>query len=290
MKILTVIVTYNAMKWIDKCLSMLSRSTVPTDVIIIDNNSVDDTRKFIMSDYPSVIWRPQEKNLGFGQANNIGLKYALDNNYDYVLLLNQDAYLQEDALEKILAVCDGESLYSPMQMNHDGSRLDYSFKMNTVLRMKCNMIDDMVNGKCQPSYQSGEYCAACWFMPISIIRRIGGFNPLFFQYGEDNNYYQRLVFNGIKSYIVSSAFVYHDRMIHGNMEAYNSRLVEREMLIISTNINYNLSRIVRYFAAIAFCNWKHPIKNLLSLFAIILKTKRIVQSRIAERRQTANWL
>ena len=42
-EILTIVVTYNAMKWLDRCLGSLSESEVPTDVIVIDNGSVDGT-------------------------------------------------------------------------------------------------------------------------------------------------------------------------------------------------------------------------------------------------------
>ena len=68
--------------WIDRCLKSLSDSTVPVIPVIIDNGSADGTRDHIPTHYPDSIWLPQEKNLGFGQANNLGIKYALEHNAD----------------------------------------------------------------------------------------------------------------------------------------------------------------------------------------------------------------
>ena len=84
MNIYTIIVTYNAMQkqWIDRCLKSLENSTIQTTAIIIDNNSTDGTRDYVPTKYPAAIWLPQEKNLGFGQANNVGIKWAMEHNAD----------------------------------------------------------------------------------------------------------------------------------------------------------------------------------------------------------------
>ena len=71
-KVFTVIVTYNAMhrQWIDRCMKSLSESTVPTEVIIVDNGSTDGTREYVPQAYPDAIWMPQEKNARFSTTGN----------------------------------------------------------------------------------------------------------------------------------------------------------------------------------------------------------------------------
>ena len=101
-KVFVIIVTYNAMQWIDKCLHCLSQSSIPVVPVLIDNYSTDGTREYIPTHYPDVVWLPQEKNLGFGQGNNVGFKYAMQEKADFVVLLNQDAYLEEHAIESLL--------------------------------------------------------------------------------------------------------------------------------------------------------------------------------------------
>ena len=82
MKIFAVIVTYNAMPWIDRCLKSLIDSSLFVFPVVIDNNSQDGTVNHITHCYPHVILCPQNENRGFGQANNIGLEYAIKNGTD----------------------------------------------------------------------------------------------------------------------------------------------------------------------------------------------------------------
>ena len=114
MNIFTIIVTYNGHKWVDFCLGSLRASTVQTIPLVIDNGSTDGTLDYIREHYPEAVLFPQEKNLGFGQANNVGIRYALAHGADYCLLLNQDAAISADSIELMLAQSDGESLLSPI--------------------------------------------------------------------------------------------------------------------------------------------------------------------------------
>ena len=91
MKILTIIVTYNGMKWLDRCLGSLRESSLKTDVVAVDNGSTDGTPEYIAANFPEVQLHCTGENLGFGRANNVGLQKAVAEGYDYVYLLNQDA-------------------------------------------------------------------------------------------------------------------------------------------------------------------------------------------------------
>lgn len=51
MKVLVIVVTYNALQWIDRCLASLLNSTIPVDCIVIDNMSTDDIVKYIKKSY-----------------------------------------------------------------------------------------------------------------------------------------------------------------------------------------------------------------------------------------------
>lgn len=71
-------------------------------------------------------------NLGFGQANNYGMRYALTRNYDYVFLLNQDAYVYPDMFEKLVkgvgnTEIDNIGIASPLQLHPNGKWLEAHF-------------------------------------------------------------------------------------------------------------------------------------------------------------------
>ena len=96
--ILTIVVTYNAMQWVDRCLSSIRNSSLNSDALVIDNCSTDGTADYVRERYPWVELVCSSGNQGFGAANNLGLRLALERKYDFVYLLNQDAWRKKDTL------------------------------------------------------------------------------------------------------------------------------------------------------------------------------------------------
>ncbi len=288
LNIYIIIVTYNGMKWIEKALSCLRLLTYPVKTLVIDNCSTDGTREFIPSHFPEVIWLPQEKNVGFGKGNNIGMKYALEHSADYVLLLNQDAYLQPTSIEEMLKVSDGYNLVSPIHLCGDGSRFDFMFR-ESIKKANIQIIDDLIiKGACNAQYDDiGEVCAACWFLPISILKEVGGFNPLFFQYGEDNNYYTRLVYHGRKTILSTKAFVWHDRKIHGNAQLFQKKYIHLRTLVTACDINLSFVKRLKKWIGV----WiESPIRFPVEFIKLIPNMLTIEMYKRKEKKKQPNWL
>ena len=105
-EILTIVVTCNGMKWIERCLRSVRASAVPSDVMVIDNASEDGTPDWVREHFPEAIVSCSRDNLGFGAANNIGLRYALAHSYRYVYLLNQDAWVFPETFGTLVRAFD----------------------------------------------------------------------------------------------------------------------------------------------------------------------------------------
>lgn len=215
MKLLVVIVTYNAMQWAERCFNSLRSSSVRPDVFVVDNGSTDGTQAYIQQNYPEVLFQQSKKNLGFGKANNIGLQYALDNNYDYVYLLNQDAWILSDTFEKLIKISQKHPEYgiiSPFQMNADMKHIDVNFIKN-VCSWKSNssIFNDLYNQTLDDIYAVSSVMAAHWLITSDCLKKVGGFSPSFPHYGEDDNYLERAKFYDFKIGIVPSLRVVHDR-------------------------------------------------------------------------------
>ena len=86
-------------------------------------------------------------------------------------------------------------------------------------------------------YATKEINAACWFLPREVLEEIGGFNPLFFHYAEDNDYLQRLHYHSKGVYFVSGTHCYHDR---ANVPAKKptEQLIYQQLILRSVDINY----------------------------------------------------
>lgn len=177
MKILTIIVSYNFEKWIERCLGSLKASSHPTDIIVIDNCSNDRTVEIIKTQYTYVRLIENHANLGFGKANNIGMQLALKEGYDAVFLLNQDAWIGSDTLATLAeqSVKHPEfGILSPVHLNGSGEELDKGFASYAQLASINNI----------PHRHEPISCpfinAAFWFIPVSTLQRTGGFSPLFY--------------------------------------------------------------------------------------------------------------
>ena len=208
--LLVIIVTYNAMKWTEKCFSSLYESTIVPDVFVVDNGSTDGTQAYVAQHFPQVIFKQSPTNCGFGRANNVGLQYAVEHDYDYVYLLNQDAWVAPKTFEELIAISERHSEYgiiSPLQCNNpkrvDRSLLDYIPKSLVSDLLVGNEVGDI--------YEISRPMAAHWLITRKALLAIGGFSPAFKHYGEDDNYMNRATFLGFKIGLAPKLTVIHDR-------------------------------------------------------------------------------
>lgn len=208
-RILVIVVTYNGLKWMDRCLGSLRESEEPVDVMVIDNGSSDGTPDHIRKNYPEVMLHDTGANHGFGRANNIGLRHALEKGYGYVYLLNQDAWVFPDTFGKLVAAMESDrtaGVVSPMQMTASADRPDPRF------RKWCpqQALSDLESGRSR-LYHVRFVMAAHWLISRECLVKTGGFSPAFRHYGEDDNFLDRARAKGFRVGILSGAKAVHDR-------------------------------------------------------------------------------
>lgn len=213
-KLLVVIVTFNAMKWIERCLDSVCKSTINADLFVVDNSSKDETVEYIRTHYPSVILTESKENLGFGKANNLGLKYALKNDYDYVYLLNQDAWVMPNTFQIMIEAHKKQSDYgilSPVQLTASMDKFDKNFaRICKLEKRKCNIMENLFFGRNEIS-DITCVMASHWLISKDCLAKVGGFSPAFPHYDEDDNYAERALYKGFKIGIVHKTKAIHDR-------------------------------------------------------------------------------
>ena len=283
MKIFAIIVTFNPKKWIDNCFSSLENSTIPIDIIAVDNGSSDGSQEIIKTKYPNVIFIQNQENLGFGKANNLGIEIAFKKNADYFFLLNQDAWVEKNTIEDLINSSQKNlqfGILSPMHYNGLGTLLDLGFKNAINLQSIQNLENKII--------EVPFVNAAIWLLTRNCIEKVGGFSPAFFHYCEDNNYVARLKFHGLKLGIVTNLKAFHDREFRSENKFYknNFLVLQRDLTMTLSNPNLNLS-ISKIFVATIINLIKNYLlkiddnhKNQLYLKAIFkIKYKNIINFR-----------
>lgn len=248
-KILTIVITYNAMQWVDRCFNSVESSTVPADIFVVDNGSTDGTIDYIREHFPNVILYRSITNLRFGRGNNIGLEFALHNGYDYVYLLNQDAWVMPDTFEKLLDVARKYpefGILSPIQMASDGQTFEKMFKLIVVSKLPQLQDSSISNISDVLSVEMVQ--AAHWLVSIDCVRKIGGFSPSFPHYGEDNNYCHRALYFNYMIGVVPSARAVHDAL-NKQMETRKKRVYMQYISFVTIlsdirNVDNNFSRLM----------------------------------------------
>lgn len=235
-KVIVVIVTYNGAQWLEKCFHSLEQSHYENDVIVIDNNSTDNSIEIIQS-FPKIKLIQSAENLGFGKANNIGIQKALESGADYVFLLNQDTWVFPDTISNLVEVAESNDAYgilSPLHYSGDEIHLDANFEK--YWNRKINTISEQVD-------EVPFVNAAAWLLPINVIKKAGYFESMFQHYGEDRNYNDRVLFHKFKTVVVKTSKICHDRIITRN---FKKDYIQSKYSIQAEVLNINNSLFVSY--------------------------------------------
>lgn len=269
--ICSVVVSFNGEKWIRKCLDSLKGSSVETRIIVVDNHSVDNTISIISTDYPEIDLFQLPENLGFGAANNIGIKKAIEWYFaDHVFLLNQDASVVPDTIQQLLEQIELNNkcgLAIPVHLNGSGDDLDSYFreylkKGNLDVLLRAAFVKKEITG--WPTIVEVPFAnAAAWLLKRACLLEVGGFDPLFFHYGEDQHFMQRMKFFGWTAFVVLSSKIFHDRDIPLNRKQQNLagriRFDQHNYLIRLADVNKSLP-----FRGISIAIIRHFIKALVA--------------------------
>lgn len=211
--VFVVIVTYHAATWIEPCLKSLQSSAARPVVVVVDNASQDATCEIIERSFPDVRLIRSAKNLGFGIGNNIGIAHALDCGAGYIFLLNQDAYVSSTSIGQMSKFLDSHpevDVVSPLHCAADG-RADERTMVGYIAKNFTDYVLDLTKRSVAESYEGHGVNAAAWFVRSSAFRRCGGFDPLFFMYGEDDDLLARWRFHGVRFHLLPAARVVHLR-------------------------------------------------------------------------------
>lgn len=211
--IAVVVPNWNGKEFLGDCLRSLSKQTVGSEVIVVDNGSTDGSATYINKHFPEVTLLQLDKNYGFAGGVNRGIELAMDQGCDFVALLNNDAKADKDWLKELLAGFESQpkvGIVTGKLLKMDGKTIDSTgeFCRNNGMPHPRGR-DEKDNGQFDtPEFVFGASGGASMYR-IAMLKQIGLFDEDFFAYFEDVDISFRAQLAGWKVWYQPTARAFH---------------------------------------------------------------------------------
>ncbi|MEI8343605.1 MAG: glycosyltransferase family 2 protein [Candidatus Moraniibacteriota bacterium] len=208
--IFVVVLNYNGKDTLTACLSSVFQSDFKGfEVVVVDNNSIDGSFELAKNQFPRAHFIKNSKNIGFAKGNNIGIRFALEKFADYILVLNNDAYLEKNTILELAIVAEKTKtagIFNPIILNANNNSIWFAGGKIDWLKMKNQHLTKISS---QNPY-STQYCTGCaMFINKEVFKKIGLFDERYFLYYEDADFSVRARNAGFDLRICPSAKVLH---------------------------------------------------------------------------------
>lgn len=277
-KVAIVLVNYNGEKFQNDCIESIYNMDYDNyDIIVVDNDSKDKSVQLIKDKFKEIILIETKKNNGIAKGNNIGIEYALNNGYEYVLLLNNDTEVDKNMLGNMLKKASSDTLVTCKM---------YYYKPNNMIWCaggKINWYKGITEHFGMDNYDDGQYSESkyieytptcCLLVHRSIFEKVGLMDEKYFMYYDDTDFCARVNNNNFKIWYESSARLWHKvSSSSGGAESdiciyYGTR---NRLYFISKHckvkfiprIYFYLTRIIKYY------QYKDPKKRTILLKGIL---------------------
>jgi GT2 family glycosyltransferase len=225
-KLSVIIVTYNVCYFLEQALLSVRKALqqVEAEVLVVDNNSTDQTVAMVQCRFPEVKLLVNPVNLGFAKANNQAIAQARG---EYILLLNPDTVVEEDTFRRCLAfmeghpeagglgvkMIDGKGRFLPESMRGLPTPAVAFWKITGLTAL---FPRSRVFGRYYLAYLDHEQvqevevlAGAFMFLRRASLQQTGWLDESFFMYGEDIDLSYRLQQAGFRNF-----YLPHTRIIH----------------------------------------------------------------------------
>lgn len=214
-KVSIIIVNWNGIEHLKECFDSLTKIKYSNyEIIFVDNGSLDNSVQFIRSEFSDTIILKNEKNLGFAEGNNVGMRYALKHGTDYILLLNNDTTVHEDFLCELIKVSEnddsigivGSKVYFmniPNKICFAGGKRRWTTEWKHI---GLNKIDI---GQYNEVVDTDFIYGCALMIKRKVLENVGLFDPDYFTYVEEIDMNYRVKKMGYRIVFVPNSKVWH---------------------------------------------------------------------------------
>lgn len=214
MKVLAIVITYNRVDLLKKCLESLKSSSFVPDILVVDNASKDSTEDFIKNNHKDIFYLKLEQNLGPAGGAQIGQNFALQKDYEAVWMLDDDVIVSKDALLTLL------KYYEELRLKNEKiflssvayTDLEFSKPMYNFLKYNPNtgLTSKIKDALFKEEYF--EYDIAPMnglFIPKEVLQDVGTFNGKLWGWYDDTEFVLRCRSKGYRGFAITKSKIYH---------------------------------------------------------------------------------
>ncbi|MBK4715233.1 MULTISPECIES: glycosyltransferase family 2 protein [Tenebrionibacter/Tenebrionicola group] len=264
--VIAVIVTYKRKNFLKSIIKSLSEQTVNIEkILVIDNNSSDGTEELvrnIIRNNQNISYHNTGDNLGGAGGFRYGFTKALEFNFDYLWLMDDDLLPEIDCLEKLLENCQGSGIFQPMRYDKSGncaelSPLEYNLTNPFLIRSKTKTVKEAVLEGTINTESIFEIHSVPFEGPLitrDIIDSIGLPNAKFFIFNDDLDYSIRAKKKGytIKCVPKAKAIRLLDNNLSADLSSWKGYFMWRNYFYINRTYGENFFvRIKPYWLSAA---------------------------------------
>jgi len=206
-----IILNYNGGEEIIECLQGCQKIHYPRfRILVVDNASSDHSVAQIKKQFKEVTVIQNQENLGFAAGNNVGIKYALSQKADYVLLLNNDTVVSKDFLTKMIPLAEKEAsigIVVPKILYYQSNTLweGWGKKIDYIRGRVTVSAEETINQPQETNHATG--CAM--LIKRAVFEKIGFLPEDYFMYFEDIDFSLKARKAGFKIFYQPEAVIWH---------------------------------------------------------------------------------
>lgn len=235
-KVFVVILNYNGIETLNNCLTSVFKSDYNNyEVVLVDNDSKDGSFEKARQNFSRCHFIKNSANAGFGQGNNVGIRFALEKFADYVFLLNNDALLESDTLTSLVKSAKnhpGAGILSPLIQKPNNAGIWFAGGTIDFKKMRTQHLFKAKSGEAYPS----QYLSGCaMLISKETFKKIGLFDERYFLYYEDADLSFRARQAGFELLVVPDACVTHLEQSNEKNSAKTYWLVLSGLIFFATH-------------------------------------------------------
>ncbi|MEO6109536.1 MAG: glycosyltransferase family 2 protein [Candidatus Saccharimonadales bacterium] len=213
--VLIVVLNWNGINDTEKCLDSLFNQTYQNfKILVIDNGSIDgsqDKLQEIANKHEDLVVIYNKKNKGFAGGVNTGIAYAINNRFDNVALINNDAIADKEWLSELTKETRKASIVTGLLLNSKGDKIDSTGEYYSVWGTSFARSRGRSAMSVEPSDFVFGATGGASLYKTSLFKEIGLFDESFFAYFEDADISFRAQLADHKVYFTNRAIAYHQQ-------------------------------------------------------------------------------